>query len=159
MPELAKRVSTVFFPFITTIHCCFLQKAPPPPLPTVGLGADASRWVQQGKIFEKELFDRYWCYHMACAQDACWALYVGREFGIPSGQSDPHALAELGAGSNVIPLLDCMAWRQPGGCDTETQTCLTFTTFLWSCSLMKISRKIMSLMYVQRETLVDFLRC
>ncbi|KLO08374.1 hypothetical protein SCHPADRAFT_893935 [Schizopora paradoxa] len=111
----------------------------------LGLGSDCEHWVEKGRIRPRDLFDRYWAFHMECAQDACWALYVGREFGIPSGQSEPFSLAEL-----ADPILDTMSWRGQG--PEAQQQCQTFTIFLWSCSLMKISRRIMSLMALLGQT-------
>ena len=104
---------------------------------------------------------------MSAAQDACWSLYVGREFGIPLDLGrgpedcgdDPFILRELvhqvtGGGDEM----DRMSWRRTVPAmdvattehDTkgEETVCWTFTVFLWSCQLMKISRRIMDLMYV-----------
>ncbi|KAH8100729.1 hypothetical protein DFH11DRAFT_1553940 [Phellopilus nigrolimitatus] len=106
----------------------------------VGLGADYAQLVQKGKMKPRDLFDRYWAFHMECAQDACWALYVGRDFGIPVSQNEPYTLAEL-----ADPILDRMSWRKSG---VQPQVCWTFSTFLYSCGLMKISRKIMAIMRV-----------
>ncbi|KAH8117681.1 hypothetical protein DFH11DRAFT_1807557 [Phellopilus nigrolimitatus] len=75
----------------------------------VGLGADYAQLVQKGKMKPRDLFDRYWAFHMECAQDACWALYVGRDFGIPVSQNEPYTLAEL-----ADPILDRMSWRKSG---------------------------------------------
>ena len=107
----------------------------------VGLGADCTQLVAAGRMKSRDLFDRYWCFHMGCAQDACWSLYVGREFGIPLGHNnDPHSLLAL-----ADPDLDYMTWRRPDS-DGQAQMCRTFTVFVWTCDLMKISRRIMDLM-------------
>lgn len=49
----------------------------------LGLFADCTPLLRAGRLRPRQVFDRTWCYHMAAAQDACWSLYVGREFGIP----------------------------------------------------------------------------
>ncbi|KLO06178.1 hypothetical protein SCHPADRAFT_946303 [Schizopora paradoxa] len=118
----------------------------------LGLNADYGSLLRTGRIKPQEVFDRMWCYHMGASQDACWSLYVGREFGIPMGpDDDPSVLEGL-----VDPMLDTMGWRQEPrkavveGEEIEEpvvpQKCGTFSVFLWSCYLMKISRRIMDLM-------------
>ncbi len=78
-----------------------------------------------------------------------------REFGIPmSPEDDPSVLEGL-----VDPVLDTMGWRQVkqeasttdkshevGDVALVPQKCGTFSVFLWSCYLMKVSRRIMDLM-------------
>lgn len=34
----------------------------------VGLQADGSQWVEKGRMTQGDLFNRYWCYNMECAQ-------------------------------------------------------------------------------------------
>lgn len=138
----------------------------------LGLGADCTPLLRSGRLRHAQLFDRAWCFHMGCAQDACWSLYVGRDFGIPLGNGpsdDPASLLDVYEG--MSERLDRMCWRRAHIAENsakaitdaepedatsveEHQTdmnfpqCRTFTVFLWSCQLMKISRRIMDLMYV-----------
>lgn len=149
----------------------------------LGLGADCTHLMLSGRLRPQQMWDRAWCFHMGCAQDACWSLYVGREFGIPLGSGgrmdDPFGLLDVA--ENVGERLDWMTWRsrsaananganvdgaganagaiqREGEKEMETEEdrnarmgihqCRTFTVFLWSCQLMKISRRIMDLMYV-----------
>ncbi|KAH8110080.1 hypothetical protein DFH11DRAFT_830218 [Phellopilus nigrolimitatus] len=154
----------------------------------LGLCADCTPLLRAGRLKPQQVFDRAWAFHMGCAQDACWSLYVGRECGISlplsssihnqnqnvevagsvdagsegpklktksMGESttlamdDPFCLKTISAGG-VYDRLDTMAWRGRGGQDeivgSGVSQCKTFTNFLWSSQLMKISRRIMDLM-------------
>lgn len=142
----------------------------------LGLGADCTKLLRTGRLRAAQVFDRAWAFHAGCAQDSCWSLYVGRECGIalplpPSMHDDdklsesrakaksdrvagigkmptticmddPSCLVEIGAQDGIGERLDKQDWRASG----QLGQCGTFTTFIWSCQLMKISRQIMGLM-------------
>lgn len=137
------------------------------PLPTllltidpsaVGLNVDCSEWVRLGLIDEADKLDRNWANwttftqvsifpkrryksaYLLCSQDACWSLYVGRDFCVSSP-------AEAGS-SHEAPRpfidqgFDQMPWvHLPSGMDPQPNN-LT-KTFAATCELLVISRRIM----------------
>ncbi|KAI5116274.1 hypothetical protein M0805_009231 [Coniferiporia weirii] len=148
----------------------------------LGLSADCTPLLHTGRLRPQQVFERAWAFHMGCAQDACWSLYVGRECGIslpPSGSAPRNkdkGREDNGAGDTSIPRpgasssipmndpfclhalladgtserLDHEAWRGNADADMNmrVERCKTFTVFLWSCQLLKISRQIMDLMNI-----------
>lgn len=90
-----------------------------------------------------------------CSQDACWSLYVGREFGTPTPAADqniPKGEEELG--------LDLESWDDdaledenelgvvsvngtPGKEREKRESTHIFPTFMASCDLMRICRRIL----------------
>ncbi|THH02957.1 hypothetical protein EW145_g6655 [Phellinidium pouzarii] len=142
----------------------------------LGLSADCTPLLRAGRLRPQQVFDRAWAFHMSCAQDACWSLYVGRECGIslPSiskrdrnqkdsstednnafspkprdvmAMGDPFCLSTISEGK-IGERLDLMSWRGNRGAEDATlvRESKTFTIFLWGCQLMKISRRIIDLM-------------
>ena len=68
MHDSLKRVSDLCTRFFGEADVIFL---------IVGLGSDCEHWVEKGRIRPRDLFDRYWAYHMECAQVSSFLLICG----------------------------------------------------------------------------------
>ncbi|TDL25413.1 hypothetical protein BD410DRAFT_785348 [Rickenella mellea] len=125
----------------------------------LGLGSDHTQWIKAGFVTTQDIFDRRWCYQMTCAQDACWSLYVGRDFATSLHGADKDLLAHPFAQA-----LDNEPFQHPfpssrssshssttgngrGGRGDEItgQPGFIMTTFVASCELMMISRRVMGI--------------
>ncbi|KAG6831081.1 hypothetical protein H0H87_006197 [Tephrocybe sp. NHM501043] len=105
----------------------------------VGLSIDCSAWVKSGLITENDMFDRNWAFWTIFTQDACWSLYVGRDFSIPFTS---------GSESKRIPIpfvdaeFDSVPWYHPPS-GVPPQPSVLSKTFAASCELLMIARRIM----------------
>jgi len=75
-----------------------------------------------------------------CLQDACWSLYVGRDFSV-SAPVEAGSSREL-SGPFVDKEFDQMPWvHAPSGIDPQPNHLMK--TFEATCGLLVISRRIM----------------
>ncbi|TDL15297.1 hypothetical protein BD410DRAFT_796511 [Rickenella mellea] len=108
----------------------------------LGLGSDHTQWIKTGFVTTQDIFDRRWCHQMTCVQDACWSLYVGREFTTLLADIDKELLSHPFARS-----LDAEPFQYaPTDHHNERIPSQIFSNFSATCELMQISRRIMTVM-------------
>jgi len=148
--HMGQACELIFSPFPTSL--LIIGSSP------VGLNVDCSEWVRLGLIDEADKLDRNWANwttfsqvsivpklrhkptYILCSQDACWSLYVGRDFCVsaPAEAGSPHEVP----GPFIDEGFDQMPWvHLPSGMDPQPNY-LT-KTFAATCELLLISRRIM----------------
>ncbi|KAL2678313.1 hypothetical protein Neosp_009058 [[Neocosmospora] mangrovei] len=105
---------------------------------TVGLGVDASSWVENNLISPQTKRSRDQVWHTAYIQDKLWATYVGRA---PAPNLSHWRMPTLAAEEEE----DERPWGQWGshGADWVRKSWITLT-FTWTCKLSRIVELILT---------------
>ena len=83
------------------------------------------------------MIQRKWAYWAVFATDVCWSLYVGRDFCLPAPMDASKAFIDEKINSEI--------WNWPGLKGTVgNQPNRMLSTFVASCELIKIGRKIVN---------------
>lgn len=105
----------------------------------VGLNADCSSWVTSGLISHQAMVQRSWAYWALFATDVCWSLYVGRDCCLP----DPSSATEKVSLPPIDEEIDSAVWDwSVSPTKVPEQPNRMMSTFVASCELMRIGRKI-----------------